>query len=97
MHGSKKPSGVEVELLFTIIELRSANCKKYSEKDVPIRQLWIYIVYGIQNGIANIILRRNIEKNVLLQKEESNRKNIRKGCECKGVNILKAAVCLDCW
>ena len=54
----KKSSSVEVEvkLIFTIIELWSSNCKKNSQKEIRIWVLRIYIVYGIQNRIVNMII-----------------------------------------
>ena len=42
--------------------------------------LQIYIVYGIENGIANIILclHQSIEEKYFITKKESNRRNIEK-------------------
>lgn len=77
MYVLKKLSGVEVEEKTPFHYNRIAVCQL--QKIVKSRSIYgvlrIEIVYHIQSGITNII-RRNIEKSILLPKEQSNSRNI---------------------
>ncbi len=60
------------------------------------RVLWIYIVYGIQNQITNMILCLFVSKKVFdYKKRKAITEILRKLFEWKGMDIPKTEVCLS--
>ena len=69
--------------IFLYKENRTSNAWFKKPSGVEVEMMWglqIYIVYGIENGIANIILclHQSIEEKYFITKKESNRRNIEK-------------------
>ena len=69
--GSKKPFGVEVKTPFHYNRIAVCQLQKNREKEICIWVLQIYIVYGIENEIANIILclHQSIEEKCFITKK----------------------------